>query len=65
MALGLSRIRPLCKDANGVLGLALRESSFEDANPTCSSTVVLDTHTRKWRCRPVRVLYEDADCIIA
>ena len=54
MPLRLSRIGPLREDANVVLGLTLRKCSFGDSNPTCSSTITLDSYTGKRRCRPIR-----------
>ena len=65
MALGLSWIHPLCKDGNIILGLPLRKSSFGGTNTTCSSTIVLDSYSAEWRCRPVRMLHKDDYRIIA
>src|SRR6516225_759604 len=65
MALGLSWIHPLCKDANGILGLPLGKSSFGDTNPTCNPAIVLDNHPGEWRCRPVRMLHKDVNSVIA
>ena len=65
MALGLSWIHPLCKDAKGILGLTLRKTSFGDSNPTRGSAIVLDNYPRKRRRRPVRMFHKQGDRIIA
>ncbi len=39
MVLRLSRISPLRKAANQILGLTLRKRSFGDPNPACSPTI--------------------------
>ena len=65
MAPGFFRSHPLREKGNGILGLTLGKSSFGDRNPAGSSTIVLDNDPAKRRCRPVRVLHEQKNRIIA
>ena len=64
MELRLSWIGPLREKGNGILGLALRKSSFGDPNPTRSSSIVLDNYRAERGYRPIRMLYKDADRIV-
>jgi len=53
MAGGLSRIGPLRKNGNGILGMTLRISGFGDSNPTGNSAIVFDRYPAERRFRPV------------
>jgi hypothetical protein len=65
MVLRLTRVSPLRKDDNGILGFTLRKGSFGDPNPACRPTILLDGYPSERGCGPIRMLHKDCKCIIA